>query len=51
MALNKYQPHLYVIPEDDANRQICVGFQTSHFLRGPVIQVLPNADDWSKVIE
>jgi hypothetical protein len=26
LALNKYLPHLIVIPEDDANRQIAVGF-------------------------
>jgi hypothetical protein len=26
LALNRYLPHLIVIPEDDANRQIAVGF-------------------------
>jgi hypothetical protein len=26
LAINKYQPHLIVIPEDDANRQIAVEF-------------------------
>jgi hypothetical protein len=26
MSINKYKPHIYVIPEDDANRQILNGF-------------------------
>jgi hypothetical protein len=26
MAVNRYKPHIYVVPEDDANRQIANGF-------------------------
>lgn len=26
MSVNKYKPHVFVIPEDDADRQIADGF-------------------------
>jgi len=26
MSINKYEPHLLVLPEDDANRKIANGF-------------------------
>ncbi|KAM3090094.1 hypothetical protein ACKFKG_30775 [Phormidesmis sp. 146-35] len=26
MSIDKYQPHLLVLPEDDANRQVAIGF-------------------------
>ena len=27
MSVNKERPHVYVLPEDDANRQLAKGFQ------------------------
>src|ERR1700741_799361 len=47
MSVNRYRPHLFVLPEDDANRQLAVGFQ----LATPTsqIQVLPVAGGWTNV--
>jgi hypothetical protein len=47
---NKYMPHLLVLPEDDANRQLANGFVlgVQHERR---IQVLVEAGGWSVVLE
>ncbi len=51
MRVNKYQHHLLVLPEDDANRQIANGFILNSNINEPVIQVLPIADGWGKVVD
>lgn len=51
MSLNKYQPHLFVLPEDDANRQLANGFLLDPALSIRKIQVLPEAGGWTKVLE
>lgn len=51
MAVNKYQPHLLVLPEDDANRQMANGFLLHPNLNHRVIQVLPTVGGWQKVLE
>jgi len=51
MRVNKYQPHLLVLPEDDANRQIANGFILNSNINEPAIQVLPIADGWGKVVD
>jgi len=48
---NKYQPHLYVLPEDDQNRQLAVGFSLHSAIKPRSIKVLPLADGWKKVLE
>lgn len=48
---NKYSPHVLVLPEDDANRQIANGFLLSPNLNQRAIQVLPPPGGWSKVVE
>ncbi len=48
--MNKYAPHLYVIPEDDADRQIALGFVDYHKVDDRRIQVMPPAGGWSNVI-
>lgn len=50
MGNNNYRPCVYVVPEDDANRQIVDGFCLDYRITGQ-IQVLPNAGGWSKVIK
>lgn len=45
---NKYQFHLFVLPEDDANRQIANGFVMELFSTRQV-QVLPVAGGWAHV--
>ncbi len=49
MSANKYQPHVLVLPEDDANRQIANGFQlkTSKVRQ---MQVLEVAGGWKQVL-
>ena len=49
MSVNKYQPHIFVLPEDEANREIANGFLLHHSVNLRSIQVLPNAGGWSKV--
>jgi hypothetical protein len=52
MAVNKYQPYVMVLPEDDANARLATGFQ----LRLDPAQlrqmdVLPVAAGWIKVLD
>lgn len=51
MRVNKYQDHVLVLPEDDANRQIANGFILNSNVNEPAIQVLPIADGWGKVVD
>jgi hypothetical protein len=50
MSANKYQPHLLVLPEDDANNQLATGFvlEVKHDRR---IQILPEVGGWLSVCE
>lgn len=50
MSLNRYRSHVFVLPEDDANRQIANSFVLHPNLNGRVIQVLPPAGGWGKVL-
>ena len=51
MSVNKYQPHVLVLPEDDADRQLANGFLLHESLALRAIQVLPKAGGWAKVRE
>jgi len=51
MSVNKYKPHILVLPEDDANRQIANGFILDLNLNSRVIQVLPEAHGWEDVVD
>ena len=51
MTMNKYAPHVYVIPEDAANRQIADGFVLHPRVRETRIQVVPPAGGWPKVLK
>lgn len=44
MAVNKFKPHILVLPEDDANRQLANGFFQN--IPSTQIQVLPEAGGW-----
>jgi hypothetical protein len=48
---NKYQPHILVLPEDDANRQIANGFLLNPDINERAIQVLPIVGGWGRVID
>lgn len=49
--MNKYAPHVYVIPEDDADRQIADGFVLHPRVKETRIQVVPPAGGWFKVLK
>jgi hypothetical protein len=51
MSVNKYGPHVLVLPEDDANRQLANGFLLDHALSTRSVQVLGEAGGWNKVID
>ncbi|MEH2008632.1 hypothetical protein [Nostoc sp.] len=51
MSSNKHKPHILVLPEDDANRQIANGFILDINLNSHAIQVLPEARGWEDVVE
>ena len=50
MSVNKYQPHILLLPEDDANTELANGFVLEiQFLRR--IQILPEAGGWANARE
>jgi hypothetical protein len=49
MSVNRYQPHVYVLPEDAANREIANGFQLHGSLNSHSIQVMPTLRGWPDV--
>ena len=51
MSVNKYKKNLLVLPEDDANRQIALGFILNPDLNERAVQILPPSGGWSKAVE
>ncbi len=52
MSANKYLPHVLVLPEDDANRELANGFHLRvDSTRQRQMQVLPVAGGWNEVLE
>jgi hypothetical protein len=49
MTVNKYQPHVFVLPEDDANRQLANGVDLTLSTRQ--FQVLTPAGGWARVCD
>ncbi|QEH35674.1 hypothetical protein OJF2_42290 [Aquisphaera giovannonii] len=49
MSVNRYKDHVYVIPEDDADRQIVNGFRNHDAIDPRAIDVRGPAGGWSKV--
>lgn len=49
MSVNHARPHVLVLPEDDADRQLANGFLQDPSIKTRVIQVLPPAGGWGKV--
>lgn len=50
MSTNKYLPHVLVLPEDDANREIANGFHL-HVENYQQMQVLPIAGGWGRLLD
>jgi hypothetical protein len=51
MSVNKYLPHILVLPEDKANSEIANGFLSHSQLNAESIQVLPYVSGWKVVVE
>lgn len=51
MSVNRYLPHVYVIPEDRADEELANGFVLHDQVQVRQIQVLPCADGWPGVLE
>lgn len=51
MSINKYLPHVFVLPEDDANRQMVNGFLLDASLSDNRIRVLEEAGGWSETLD
>lgn len=53
MSTNRYLPHIHVLPEDDANRQIANGFHLGleAGLQQRQFYVLEEAGGWSQVLD
>lgn len=50
MSVNRYTPHVLILPEDDANKNLVNGFIQHVNLKTRAIQVLPEAGGWSRVL-
>ncbi|MDP2431356.1 MAG: hypothetical protein Q8O33_04945 [Pseudomonadota bacterium] len=51
MGINAYKPHVLVLVEDNANRDIANGFLLDPNVKARNIQVLSSSGGWSKVRE
>lgn len=52
MSPNRHRPHVLVLPEDDANRELANGFHLQIDLtRQRQMQVLPVAGGWNEVLK
>lgn len=51
MRVNRYAPHLLVLPEDEANAQIARGFQLHVSVNARTLQILNEAGGWLRVLE
>src|SRR5690606_13207530 len=50
-AMSKFQPHLIIIPEDEANDAIAIGFSTHDAVDNRRIQRKKVAGGWNKAVE
>jgi hypothetical protein len=50
MSVNKSRPHVLLLPEDDANRQMAAGFRLGQPVLNRQIMVLEVAGGWKKVL-
>lgn len=51
MSINRYQPHIIVLPEDRANEEIANGFIQDENVNERAIHVERPAGGWGKVVE
>src|SRR5437763_1041855 len=51
MSVNKFKPHVFLIPEDDADRQLAIGFLDHYAVADRVVDMRDPAGGWSKVLD
>lgn len=51
MIMNKYELHVFVVPEDRADEQLAVGFTLHDQVNVARIQVMPHVRGWSEVLK
>ena len=51
MNVNIYKPHVLLVPEDAANRQLAVGFQNHEAVADRLINIRKPAGGWEKVLD
>ncbi len=51
MSVNKHKPHVLLIPEDDANRQLANGFLLHYAVDARNVAIRTPAGGWRKVLE
>ena len=51
MRVNRYKPHIFVLPEDRANEEIANGFIQAENVNFRAIQIERIANGWNKVVE
>ena len=52
MSVNNYRPHILILPEDDANRQLAIGFILNiDNINIRQVQVLPVSGGWRHVCD
>ena len=51
MSANRYEPHVLVLPEDDANRDIVIGFRRNSWVNFRQLQVEDVAGGWLEVVQ
>lgn len=51
MSVNKERPHVFLIPEDDADRQLAIGFLDHYAVADRFVDLRDPAGGWSKVLD
>jgi hypothetical protein len=51
VSANKYKPHLIVVPEDEADRQMAFGFVFHPAVLPASVDVRPPAGGWAAVLD
>jgi hypothetical protein len=51
MMVNNCQPHIWLIPEDDADRQLAIGFRKHDAVDDRRMSIRAPAGGWSKVLD
>lgn len=51
MSVNQYKPHVCVIPEDDANRQLANGFVQHYEIDVRAVEIATPAGGWGRVLD